>query len=55
MLWFEFTKKNQKQRAKDPDIEKYLITPEDYQNILKHSKDRFGMWEGFWECMWITL
>jgi len=54
MLWFEFTKKSQKQRAKDPDIEKYLITPEDYQNILKHSKDRFGMWEGFWECMWIT-
>lgn len=54
MEWYRYTSKNQKERLKDPDIEKLLITPEEYKKIMGYSKDAIGMWEAFWETMYIS-
>lgn len=54
MKWFEFSSSDQRERNKDPDVKKYLITPEEYRQIITASGDAHGMWQALWETYYLS-
>jgi len=54
MRFFRNASKLSKRKNQDPNPKRYLITPELYQRILDQCKDKYGMWEGLFECYYLT-
>jgi integrase len=54
MKWYMFIGKKQRKKHKDPNKKKYLVTPEEYQEILNHLRDRYGMWEAIYETLYLS-
>jgi integrase len=54
MKWFEFSSSDQRERNKDPDVKKYLFTPEEYRTIITASGDAHGMWQALWETYYLS-
>ncbi len=56
LKWLEFKSKKDKIRHSDPEeLKKYLITPQEYDIMLKSCEnDRFGMWEALFETYWLS-
>ena len=56
LKWLEFKSKKDKIRHSDPEeLKKYLITPKEYDTIIKSCEnDRFGMWEALFETYWLS-
>ena len=55
MKWIEFKSKKNKNRIKDPDKKKLLITQEEYLKIQEECKsDIFGMWSALFETYWLS-
>jgi integrase len=54
MKWFEYASTDMKEKAKDPDVKKFLITDEEYKQIINFSADETGMWQALWELYYIS-
>lgn len=52
MKWFEYSKKQTKDSKQ---LEKELITPEEYNKIIDISDtDKYGQWTAIWECFYLS-
>jgi len=55
MEWYEYQTKQEKDRNRDPDAkEKYYITTEEYDKIIKYSLDNIWMEQALWETLYLS-
>jgi len=55
MEWYEYQTKQEKDRNRDPDAkEKYYITTEEYDKIIKYSLDNIWMEQELWETLYLS-
>jgi integrase/recombinase XerD len=55
MKWFKYISDKRMRKEADPRRnEKYLITPQEYQQILDASRDKYGFYEALWEVFYLS-
>jgi len=54
MIWFNFSKAEQRNRVKNIDTKDELISLEDYEKLMNNPSDKYGMEKALWETMFLS-